>query len=99
MSTQNPESQQVPAQKVSQLYCNAFGISLSNSDMSVLFQLNNIPFAEVHMSYTTAKTLGMKLNDAIKELEVRVGQSILTIEQTGKSLNIQVSQKSDEKSV
>ncbi len=62
-------------------YFNGFEIGTSMSDMSVLALLDGIPQARLSMSFTTAKTLALKLSNAIEAFESATKHDIMTIDQ------------------
>lgn len=86
-----PESQK-PPRPVPQYYCNGFGIGLGTADVTLLLHHNNRPIAHVSLSFTVAKTIGIKLMEAITRLEQQSGHEIMTIEDTSKFLNLQSQQ-------
>jgi hypothetical protein len=63
---------------VPKIYANGFACSLGAGDIGILLQRADQPVALINMSYTTAKTLVLKLTGLIKFLEEKSGKSIMT---------------------
>lgn len=66
------------AGQVATLYGNGFQLALSNADVSLIVQLDNVPQLRVAMSYTTAKTLQLKMGELVAKLEEATSHSIMT---------------------
>lgn len=69
------------AGEIPAFYFNGFTVSLTNADVHAALFLDGKPLTFLHMSYTTAKTLHIKLGEAIERLESATGQKIMIIEQ------------------
>ena len=62
-------------------YFNGFTLNLSNSDVSALLTLDGQPTCKVNMSFTTAKTLRVRLSDLIEKLELVTDHNIMEANQ------------------
>ena len=80
------------------LYFNGFQLTLSNSDVSGLLMLNGQPTAAMNMSFTTAKTLSIALNEMINTLEKVTGREIMTNKEIGQGINV-INQQQEKKGV
>lgn len=69
--------------EVGHLYTNGFQLNLSNADVNSIFMLNGVPQISLSMSFTTAKTLAVALNEMIEALECVTGRSIMTTSEVG----------------
>ena len=81
------------------VYFNGFQLMLSNADISLLCLLDNEPALKANMSYTTAKTLLVKLGTLVETLEKSTGRDIMTTEDAGKgleSISLEAGRASDE---
>jgi hypothetical protein len=78
------------------IYFNGFQLRLSNSDINAILTLNNQPSVGVSMSYTTAKTLAVALNEMIDTLEKVTGREIMTTRQVSSGLDEIASQNKSE---
>jgi hypothetical protein len=82
----NHANEQASTIKLSQVvdipgyYFNGFQIGLSNSDISMLLLNSGKPIAQLHMSYTTAKSLSVMLTDVITKLEEATNHELMTTE-------------------
>ncbi len=75
----DPEEQTIDVTQISpRLYANGFSLGTGNADLVTVLQLNGVPIAVLNMSYTLAKTLGESLLVAVKELEDKTGNEIMT---------------------
>ena len=63
-----------------ELYFNGFQLGLSNADVYLTIAHNNQALMRLSLSYTTAKTLGEKLIQAITLLERESNNKIMSIE-------------------
>ena len=63
---------------VPHIYCNGFSNLLSNCDTMTILTRNEVPVAVLNMSYSTAKTMALKLGQMIAHLEEVTGQQIMT---------------------
>ncbi|MFO7972166.1 MAG: hypothetical protein R6U40_10495 [Desulfobacterales bacterium] len=66
--------------EVPNLYSNSFSCALGQGDTVILFKNANKPIATINLSYTTAKTLAIKLQGLISYLEKISGNKIMTTE-------------------
>lgn len=73
----------VPAVEIRHHYVNGFQLNLSNADVNGILLLNGVPEIAVSMSFTTAKTLAVALNEMIAALEKVTGRSIMTTNDVG----------------
>ena len=80
------EEQLARARPVPSFYFNGFQIGLSNADVGLLAMLDNQPVLKLNMSYTTAKTLFVKLAEVMGTLEKSTGREIMTTDDAGKGL-------------
>lgn len=62
---------------VPKLYANGFALSMSNSDIILVLERNGAAQAVVNLSFTTAKTLLVKLGGTIGTLESASGRPML----------------------
>ena len=69
-----------------ELYCNGVQVGLSLSDMSVTIMMDGQGKCKLHMSFTTAKTFALQLNNAVKEFERLTNHSIMTMDDVDKAL-------------
>ena len=67
-------------------YFNGFAINLSNADIGLVLLLNNHPVDAVNMSFSTAKTLAVKLGTMISDLEKATGHEIMDVDFLGKAI-------------
>ncbi|MBL8646449.1 MAG: hypothetical protein JNL46_04290, partial [Sphingosinicella sp.] len=78
-----PPEQQMELPNV---YFNGFQLGLSNADVNGVLMLNNQPSIAISMSYTTAKTLAVALNDMVETLEKVTRREIMTTQQVATGL-------------
>lgn len=71
----------------SKFYANGFVVMLGMGDVVIAFQQNGQPCSVLNLSYTVAKTLSIKLDEVIKNLENKTSQNIMTTDDIFKSLN------------
>lgn len=69
------------------VYANGFSIRLTNADVVLVLALSNRPIQQIHLSYTLAKTLHIKLADVVDKFETAVGKKMLTTDQVDESLS------------
>lgn len=69
--------------EIPNLYSNSFSCALGQGDTVILFKNGNKSVGTVNLSYTTAKTLAIKLNGLISHLEKVSGNKIMTTEDIG----------------
>jgi len=71
---------------VNHTYFNGFQLGLSNADVNGILLLNGSPQIGISMSYTTAKTLAVALNEMVATLEEVTANKIMTTQEVGKGL-------------
>ena len=71
----------VGSPSVPKIYANGFIIGQSTTDISVVLQTNGSVSAVINVSFTTAKSLAIELDKAIKSFEQITRQKLLTIEE------------------
>jgi hypothetical protein len=81
-----PDEMLASTKPVPASYFNGFQLSLTNADIGLLTLLDNQPVLKLSMSYTTAKTLLVKLSEAIGTLESLTGREIMTSDDAGQGL-------------
>jgi hypothetical protein len=74
----------VESPDIPKLYANGFMTGYSNSDLIVILQQNGMPIASLNLSFTTAKSLALKLGNLIKDIEMMSGQAIMTTDDVEK---------------
>jgi len=65
-------------ENLSKIYANGFSLALGLGDITLLLKNGPTSVGVVNLSYTIAKTLSLKLQDAIGKLEDKSGNSIMT---------------------
>ncbi len=65
---------------VPKLYANGFVTGFSSADTTILLQQNGVSVAALNLSFTTAKSLALKLGGLIKDIESQTGNTIMTTE-------------------
>ena len=65
---------------IAKIYVNGFLLGQSFSDMTLVCQTNGTPSVLLNMSFTTAKSLAVKLNNIINTFEEKTKHTILTID-------------------
>lgn len=75
------------------LYANGFSIGVTNADVVLVLARANRPVQTVHMSYTLAKTLHLKLSDVIEEFEGATGRVMLTTDDVDEMIKKKRDQK------
>lgn len=65
-------------------YCNSFINSLTSADIAIVFEQNGQPSFTLNISYTTAKSLSVKLGALVASLEGAWGHPILTSDEINK---------------
>lgn len=66
---------------VPKFYMNGFNIGRSASDIFLVMNLMTHTLGIVHMSFTTAKTLMIALEEAMKALEAKIEHPILSMDE------------------
>lgn len=79
---------QAPSNNIPTLYFNGFQLGLSNADVACLLLENGLPTVSLNMSYTTAKTLSVALNDLISTLEKVTKREIMTVSEVSAGLEM-----------
>jgi len=74
---------------VPKFYSNGFMCAIGQGDVSILFRLGTKDVSVVNLSYTTAKTLAIKLQGLIEYLEKQSDRTIMTTEDITKYLTPQ----------
>lgn len=82
--------------EVQNLYFNGFGLGLGNSDINAILLQNGQPILRLNMSYTTAKTLLVHLQDIMGKLEEVTDHEIMTTMQVSEGLQKLITKKSDD---
>lgn len=70
--------QQARAFGAPEVYVNGFTQAVGLADIVILFERNGFPVSVTNMSYTTAKTLALGLNELIGQLEAHTQRDMLT---------------------
>ncbi|MER8938742.1 hypothetical protein NKH82_04445 [Mesorhizobium sp. M0915] len=73
---------------VPKVYANGFALSMSNSDIILVLELNGVAQTIVNLSFTTAKTLSVKLGGTIGVLETASGRPMLITDEVEKFLGL-----------
>ena len=71
---------------VPKLYANGFVTAFGNADTTIMLQQNGVPVAMLNLSFTTAKSLALKVGGLIKDIEAKTGNTIMTTENVDASL-------------
>jgi len=74
------------------LYFNGFAIALGSSDFTLILNVDNVPAMTLKCSYTTAKTFGAKLQEAVKQFESITNYSLLTSDDISKAMQAKAQQ-------
>ena len=67
------------SEQIINIYGNAFICFNTNADMGIIIQKNNKAIAIINLSYSTAKTLGEKLTNMVRDFEKTTDHTIMTI--------------------
>lgn len=62
---------------VPSVYFNGFSLGLSNADVNAMLVLDGHPVLRLNMSYTTAKTLHLRLKQVVDQLEQATSHAIM----------------------
>jgi hypothetical protein len=81
-----PKSAQLAPSCEQRYYANGFALAIGASDVQATFNFCNSPICHLSMSYTTAKTLAVKLSAAISEFEKRIEYTMLTMDDINKKI-------------
>jgi sugar/nucleoside kinase (ribokinase family) len=76
------------------IYFNGFALAIGPGDVMIALQKNGKTCLTLNTSYTVAKTLQAALDETIKHLESKTGNTIMTTDQTSEKLH----QNEDDKS-
>lgn len=68
------------------LYFNGFINALGSGDVLIELKRNDKPVAFLNTSYTVAKTFAFKLNELVKTLETKSGNTIMTTDNVHSAL-------------
>ena len=79
-TTSSDEREERPENRLSYLYLNGFDLGVTLSDMSMVALLDGVPQIKIGMSFTTAKTLKVKLEQMITYFESATEYDLLTME-------------------
>lgn len=84
---------------VPNIYSNSFSCALGVGDVVVLFKNSKKNVAVLNLSYTTGKTLAIKLLGLISHLETKSGNKIMMTDDVAKALQLTKNdtQKDDKK--
>lgn len=63
---------------IPKLYANSFVTAVGQGDLLIVLQQNGVAVSTLNLSYTVAKTLALKMQEAIRELENASGNTIMT---------------------
>ncbi len=63
---------------IPKLYTNSFSLALGAGDLAILLSVADKDIGVLNLSYTTAKTLAIKIQQLISLLEEKSGQTIMT---------------------
>jgi hypothetical protein len=66
---------------IPKIYANGFISGVGNADSTLIFQLNGNPVMVLNLSYTTAKTLALKIGQMIKDIESGSGNTIMVTDE------------------
>jgi hypothetical protein len=77
---------QEPLDNIPSVYFNGFQLGLSNADVACMLMQNGLPVVSLNMSYTTAKTLSVALNDMVQTLEKVTKRKIMTVAEVSAGL-------------
>lgn len=89
MSDASPDQQKeiLDFSAIPPLYFNGFKIAVGNSDIVLFLIRNNETIQVANMSYTTAKTLAVKMSQIIQTIERKSDNQIMTTDYLDKALN------------
>ena len=68
------------------LYANSFSLALGMGDLAILLSVADKDIGVLNLSYTTAKTLAIKIQQLISLLEEQSGQTIMTTDDINEHL-------------
>jgi len=71
---------------VPKIYSNSFSCALGVGDVAILFKNSKKNATVLNLSYTTGKTLAIKLLGLINHLETKSGNKIMTTDDVAKAL-------------
>ncbi len=77
------------------LYTNAVALAASNGDYCLVVLQNGQPTATLNMSFTVAKSLSVALGQMISNLELIMGQEIMTMDRIAIAMNSQDTANAD----
>ena len=79
------------------IYSNGFICVLGQGDVAILFQKSGVEVGLINLSFTTAKTLAIKLRQLIEFLEMKSERNIMTTEDINVFLTPKENQEDDGK--
>ncbi|MGD9365495.1 MAG: hypothetical protein PVH87_07350 [Desulfobacteraceae bacterium] len=82
---------------IPKIYSNSFSCALGIGDASVLLKIGKKPVCILNLSYTTAKTLAIKLQELIARLEDASGNKIMTTDEVGLFFKKEIDKKKSSK--
>lgn len=82
--------------EIQSIYFNGFQLGLANSDINTILLQDGQPALRLNMSYTTAKTLLVHLQDIMGKLEEVTDHKIMTTMQVNEGLQKLFTKKSDD---
>ena len=74
------------ASEVVSVYANGFILGQTNSDIVLVLERNSRPVSILNLSFTLAKSLAVKLTQAVRELESRTQHEIMTTDMVSSAM-------------
>ena len=75
------------------MYANDTAIGYSLSDVRLRFAITGVPQCDIHMSFTTAKTLANMLTASIREFEAQTKHEIMDMVDVQRGMNSSEAEK------
>lgn len=72
-------------EQVPKIYFNSFINLVGSSDVAISIQRNGASVGVLNLSYSTAKSLAIKLGEAISAFEATTGNKIMTVDEINKN--------------
>ncbi|HOU57021.1 MAG TPA: hypothetical protein PK556_08785 [Smithellaceae bacterium] len=69
------------------IYFNGFAFGVGSGDMLITLLRQGVPVATMNASFPVLKTLAMQLGAAVADIERKMGQPVLTIDELSGRLN------------
>lgn len=88
------EFQEIIESGCDSVYFNGFALAIGPGDVMIALQKNGKPCVVLNTSYTVAKSLQAALDETIKHLESKTGNTIMTTDETVKKLHQNENDKS-----